>query len=389
MLILIANLGSTSFKYKLFDMPSETVLAVGAADRIGRGDSAWSISAGDQAKQGEADLPDHAAAVEMHLRELSAMGVAKPEQIEAIGFKAVHGGPISGAVQVTDDVLATMRRFVPLAPAHNPPYIAAMESFRQKLPNVRQVAAFETAFHQTIPPHRQLYGVPYEWATEHGIRRYGFHGASHRYIAETMTRRGKHRVISLHLGGSASVCAIDGGDSVAHSMGTTPQTGLPHANRVGEFDPFAILALREAGLNEEDIWAGLGQRGGLLGISGHSGEMRDIEQAMRGGDERAKLAFDAFVESCRHYLGAYLAVLGGANAIVFTGGIGQHSAAVREAVCENMKFAGIVLDPYINREVDGRSDRRIDHEDSRVQIWVIPTNEELVVARQTYETLNV
>jgi acetate kinase len=389
MILLVANLGSTSFKYKLFDMPSETVLAVGAADRIGLGDSTWTVNAADQSRQGEANLPDHAAAVDLHLRELEQMGVAKPEQLEAIGFKAVHGGPISGAVEVDDEVLATMRQFVPLAPAHNPPYIAAMESFRQKLPKVRQVAAFETAFHQTIPTARQLYAVPYEWVQEHGIRRYGFHGASHRYIAETMARRDKHRVISLHLGGSASVCAIDGGDSVACSLGTTPQSGLPHTNRVGDFDAFAILALREAGLSDEQIWTSLGKRGGLLGLSGVSGEMRDVEQAMRDGNERAKLAFDTFVESCRHYLGAYLAALGGANAIVFTGGIGQHSPAIREAVCQNMKYAGIVLDRFLNREVDGKSDRRIDHEDSRVQIWVIPTNEELVVARQTYETLNV
>lgn len=389
MLLLVANLGSTSFKYKLFDMPSETVLAVGVADRIGQGDSNWSITAGSDKRSGQADLADHAAAVDLHLAQLAELGVAKPEQLEAIGFKAVHGGPISGAVEVTDDVLATMRKIVPLAPAHNPPYIAAMESFRQRLPKVRQVAAFETAFHQSIPTHRQLYGVPYAWATDYGIRRYGFHGASHRYIAETMSRRGKDRVISLHLGGSASVCALDGGDSVAHSMGATPQTGLFHGNRVGDFDAFAVLALREQGLSDDAIWEGLGKQGGLLGISGVGSEMRDVEQAMEAGNDRAKLAFDAFVDACRHYLGAYLAVLGGANAVVFTGGIGQHSPAIREAVCDKLKYAGIVLDRYINREVDGKSDRRIDHEDSRVQIWVVPTNEELVVARQTYETLNV
>ncbi len=390
MLILIANLGSTSFKYKLYDMPSERVLAVGASDRIGLGDSAWDVTAGQATQAGTADLPDHAAAVELHLGKLVELSViASIEAVEAIGFKAVHGGPISGAVEVDSGVLATMERMIPLAPAHNPPYIAAMRSFREKLPHVAQVAAFETAFHQSIPKARQVYGIPHEWMEKHGIRRYGFHGASHRYISERLAQLvgPMHNSISLHLGGSCSICAIDSGDSVANSFGTTPQTGVFHNNRVGDFDTFAIPALMNAGLDLDTILHGLSKQGGLLGISGVSNDLREVEAAAQRGDERANLAIDAFVESCRHYVGAYLAVLNGADAIAFTGGIGQHSHIIREAVCRDMDFAGIKLDRLKNEYADGRRETRIDAADSKTQIWVLPTNEELIVARQTYQLL--
>jgi len=390
MIVLVANLGSTSFKYKLFDMPSEKVLAVGACDRIGLGDSAWDVAAGDQQQQGKADLPHHAAAVELHLGKLVEIGVIESiDAVEAIGFKAVHGGPISGAVRVTDEVLQTMQRFVPLAPAHNPPYIAAMKSFREKLPGVEQVAAFETAFHQTIPLARQVYAIPCEWIEQHGIRRYGFHGASHRYLSERLAKLvgPTHNSISLHLGGSCSICAIDSGDSVANSFGTSAQTGVFHNNRVGDFDPFAIPALEAAGLDRDEIYRLLSKESGLLGLSGVSSDLREVEQAAERGDKRARLAIDAFVESCRHYLGAYLAVLNGADAIAFTGGIGQHSRAMRDAICDDLDFAGIMLDPLKNDAADGRSETRLDHADSITRIYIIPTNEELIVARQTVEVL--
>jgi len=390
MILLVANLGSTSFKYKLYDMPSERVLAVGACDRIGLGDSAWEVAADGNEQSGTADIPDHAAAVELHLGKLVELGaIESVAAVEAIGFKAVHGGPISGAVEVDDDVLATMESVIPLAPAHNPPYIAAMKSFREKLPGVAQVAAFETAFHQTIPMARQVYGIPYEWTTDHGLRRYGFHGASHRYIAERLAKLvgSTHNSICLHLGGSCSICAIDSGDSVANSFGTTPQTGVFHNNRVGEFDTFAIPALLDAGLDLDQVLHGLSKRGGLLGISGVSSDMREVEQAAAAGNPRAMLAFDAFVENCRHYVGAYLAVLNGADAIAFTGGIGQHGSRVREAVCDNMEYAGIVIDRHKNDAADGKKESRIDAAESRTQIWVLPTNEELIVARQTLAVL--
>jgi len=390
MIVLIANLGSTSFKYKLFDMSNaEAVLAQGAADRIGTPPSQWSVEAGDQKRQGSADLPDHGAAIELHLAELVRIGaIESMDAIDAIGFKAVHGGPICGAVKVDEKVLATMQQFADVAPAHNPPYIAAMRAFEHKLPGVPQVAAFETAFHQTIPASRQVYAIPYEW-TELGIRRYGFHGASHRYIATRMAQiaPAARKIISCHLGGSCSISAIESGQSVANSFGMTAQSGVPHASRVGDFDTFAVSKLLAAGLDLQTIFKRLGKEGGLLGISGVSSDLRDIDKAAAAGHDRAKLAIDVFVESVRHYIGAYLAVLDGADAICLTGGIGQHGKSIRAAVLAGFGYAGIAIDARKNESARGSEETRIEAADSKAQVWVLPTNEELIVARQTVDVL--
>lgn len=395
MIVLIANLGSTSFKYKLFDMPSEKVLATGAADRIGQGRSAWSVevpSAGDVKKaEGTVDLADHAAAIDLHLDQLQKLGaIQKITDVQAVGFKAVHGGPISGAVQVDEHVLGVMQQFADVAPAHNPPYIAAMRAFMSKLPGVPQVAAFETAFHQTIPLARQVYAIPHEWVTKLGIRRYGFHGASHRYIATRMREIAPEarRVISLHLGGSCSICAIEDGKSVANSFGMTAQSGVFHNNRVGDFDTFALLKLTKAGLSLDEIFQKLGKEGGLKGLSGVSADMRDVEEAAAKGNAQAKLALDAFVETCRSFVGSYLAALNGADAIVFTGGIGQHGKAIRTAICANLDFAGIAIDSSKNLSAKGSAESRIESATSKAQVWVLPTNEELIVARQTMDVLS-
>lgn len=397
MLIFVANLGSTSFKYKLYDMPSERVLASGASDRVGEPIGAWSLMGEGVDEQGEAEQRDHKQSIELHLTKLTEFGViADPGAIDAVGFKAVHGGPIRGAGRVDDVVLDTMRSLYPLAPAHNPPYVEAMLGFREALPGAEQIAAFETGFHADIPLSRQVYGVPFDWYEKHNVRRYGFHGASNAYVAARMAELtpapgGCKRIINLHLGGSCSVCAIRDGKSVAHSMGATPQTGVFHASRVGEFDPFAVLALHDAGLDADTIYAGLGRQGGLRGISGVGADLRDIRAAAEQGNERAQLAIDAFVESCRHYLGAYLAVLGGVDAVTFTAGIGQYEPTIRAAICADLDFAGITLDPQRNAQATGKTDQRLDDPDaasSGAQIWVVPTNEELVVARQTADVLN-
>ena len=369
MLVLVANLGSTSFKFKLLDMErdGETV-ARGGYERIGQKDSPY---------------PTHGQVIDEILRTLAK----KPE---AIGFKAVHGGPISGAVRVTDDVIATMEQFADVAPAHNPPYIAAMRAFRDKLPGTPQVAAFETGFHQTIPLARQVYAIPHEWTEELGIRRYGFHGASHRYIAtrvpELVGKDKAKRIISCHLGGSCSITAIESGKSVANSFGMTAQSGVPHNNRVGDFDTFAIQKLLKKGLTLDEIFRRLGKEGGMLGLSGVSPDMRDIEKAAAGGDARAQLAIDAFVESIRHFVGAYLVVLGGCDVLAFTGGIGENGIALREAVCRDLDFAGIVLDP--NKNQVRAQETKISAVESDAEVWIVPTNEELIVARQTVAVLN-
>jgi acetate kinase len=409
MIVLIANLGSTSFKYKLFDMhaaedggmPEAQVLADGASERIGAARGEWYLQAGDQVLQGSEEFADHSAAIDLHLEKLLEAGSIKDlKEIEAIGFKAVHGGSISGAVRVDKKVIETMIEFSDVAPQHNPPYIAAMRAFAKTLPRTPQVAAFETGFHQTIPRSRQVYGIPYKWTEDIakgglGIRRYGFHGASHRYIATRMAELmpNGQRIISCHLGGSSSVCAIDDGKSVANSFGLTVQSGTFHASRVGDFDTFAILKLLKAGIELDTIWQELGHEAGLKGLSGVSSDMREVEKAAGKGNEQAKLAIDAFVESCRHYIGAYLAALNGADALVFTGGIGQNSPLIRQEICKNLDQLGINLDGDHNKRAIGTIERRIDAglvdaaSGNGTQIWVLPTNEELIVARQTVEVL--
>jgi acetate kinase len=381
MIILVSNIGSTSFKFRLFDMTDERELARGGVERIGMDDAI--VKVGDQNWTGA--IADHGEAIDHCLKLLPDPNV----KLEAIGFKAVHGGGISGAVRVDDTVIQTMTDFFDIAPAHNPPYVAAMKAFKTKLPDVPQVAAFETAFHQSIPASRTTYAVPWNW-TEAGVRRYGFHGASHRYIAvRTAEVLGQDdlKIISCHLGGSSSISAIEGGKSVANSFGTTPQSGLPHNNRVGDFDVYALLkALPGFDLTFEQALQEMAKKGGLLGISGVSNDMRDLSEAAAQGHERAQLAIDVFVEAIRHYVGAYLAVLNGADAIVFTGGIGENRDEIRAAVCDRMDFAGIQLDAAMNKKTRA-TEARISADDSRVQVWVIPTNEELIVARQTCDVL--
>ena len=392
MLILVANLGSTSFKCKLFAMNGgpESVVAQGAVDRVGHSGSAWHVAVGSKQARGTDDLADHAAAIDLQLKQLIELGALKAiDDVDAIGFKAVHGGEISGAVRVDEKVIRTMEQFTDVAPQHNPPYIAAMRAFGRMLPDVPQVAAFETAFHQTIPMARQAYGVPHEWIRTQGIRRYGFHGASHKYIATRMAELAPdvRRLISCHLGGSCSISAIEDGRSQANSFGMTCQTGVFHSSRVGDFDTFALLKLVKSGQDLDSIWNVLGRQAGLAGLSGVSSDMREVESAAASGNQQARLAIDAFVESCRHYVGAYLAVLNGAEAIVFTGGIGQHGHAIRAAICADMTYAGIELDQAKNESATGREESRIDKAGSLVPVWIVPTNEELIVARQTFQVL--
>jgi acetate kinase len=391
MKILVANLGSTSFKYRLFDMATEHVLARGGVERIGSDRSRCYIEAGPVVEEMTLAAPDHAAAVRHCLGQLTdprVQALKDAGELAAIGFKAVHARGLSGVHRVDDSVLSAMDDYADVAPAHNPPYVRAMRLLSRELPHIPLVAAFEAGFHETMSPEQRLYAVPLEWAETHGIRRWGFHGASHRYIAERTTQLLKNRqarVISCHLGGSSSLCAIRAGKSVGTSLGMSPQTGVPHNNRVGDFDVFALPPLmRATGKTLEQLLDDLSNRSGLLGLSGHN-DLRDIEAAALQGDERARLAFDVFVASVRHYLGAYLLQLGGADAVVFTGGIGENSAAMRAAVCANLDWFGISLDPALNARA--KAEMRIDAAGSRVQLWIMPTNEELIVARQAKELL--
>ena len=392
MKILVANLGSTSFKYRLFDMADERSLARGGVERIGSAESPCFVEIAGKRQELKAPVPDHAVAVRECLAQLTdpASGCLKDaREVAAIGFKAVHGGRVSGVQRVTPDVLAAMEEMSLVAPAHNPPYIKAMRLLAEKLPEIPLVAAFETGFHATIDDRLRFYPAPYEWGEKLHIKRWGFHGASHRYIAQRTSQlleRYDLRIISCHLGGSNSLCAIRGQQSVATSMGMSPQTGLPHNNRVGDFDPFAIpLIMQAEGMSLHLVLDTLAEKSGLLGLSGISGDIRDLEEAAAQGKARAQLALDVFIAEIRRHLGGLLIELGGVDAIVFTGGIGENSVKTRTGVCANLTELGIELDPVANAAAQG--ERRISSATSRVQVWTIPTNEELIVARQTKHAL--
>ncbi len=392
-MILVANLGSTSFKYRLFNLddPAEPVLARGAIERIGTPSARILIKSDKGEREMVRPIADHGDAVQLCLDQLvdPEIGVLRDaSEVSAIGFKAVHARNLTGVHLVSEPVLEAMEAFADVAPAHNPPYTKAMRMLRERFPKLPLIAAFETGFHRSIPEATQRYAIPDDWATRLGVRRWGFHGASHRYISWRMPEllgRSDIKVISCHLGGSSSLTAIRNGQSVACSLGMSPQSGLPHNNRVGDFDVFSLpVLLRETGKSLEEILDVLANYSGLEGLCG-SRDLRDIETAATAGDARAELAIELFVTSIRHYLGAYLLELGGADAIVFTGGIGENSSRIRTETCRDLDWLGIKLDPELNDR--GPAERRISAEGSRVEVWTVPTNEEIVVARQTQTLL--
>lgn len=404
MKILIANLGSTSFKYRLFDVSAETdtsgderELARGGVERIGSQESRVYASLDNEAAQVNQietiqPIPDHGVALEAAITLLTAEGgpLSSIADVAAIGFKAVHGGKAGGVVRVNDAVLDAMEEMADVAPAHNPPYVKAMKQLAERFPNVPLIAAFETGFHSTIPERNAQYAVPTEWLEKHLVRRWGFHGASHRFIAERLTEIMEQRplrAVQCHLGGSSSICWTRDGHSVGTSMGMSPQSGLPQNNRSGDVDPYALLHVsKTTGRSLEDLLVELSTRAGLAGMSGTSGDMRDLEAAAANGNEAAKTAIDVYVSSIRHWLGGGMVELGGLDAIAFTGGIGENSPATRAAVVAGLNDFGIEIDSAANNS-DATGERRIEAARSSVAIWVIPTNEELIVARQTRNLL--
>ena len=401
MKILVANLGSTSFKYRLFDLPEAAgreggmELARGGVERIGAAESRVYAAAGSRSLERLLPVPDHAVALEAALEQLIGDGgpLGSVAEVAAVGFKAVHGGRAGGVTRVTPEVLGAMEEMAEVAPAHNPPYVRAMRQVAERLPSVPLVAAFETGFHATIPERNGLYAVPTEWAERHLVRRWGFHGASHRFVAERLVslvpaRPGRPlRAISCHLGGSSSVCWIRDGRSVGTSMGMSPQSGLPQNNRAGDLDPYAVLHVAKAtGRPFEELLVELSTKAGLAGMSGTSGDMRDLEEAAAAGSQRAKTAIDVYVAAIRHWLGAGIVELGGLDAIGFAGGIGENSPATRAAVVAGLGDLGIAIDDKANA-APAKGERAITAAGSRTAVWIIPTNEELVVARQVRDLL--
>ncbi|MGH9605460.1 MAG: acetate/propionate family kinase [Terracidiphilus sp.] len=372
MRLLIPNIGSTSFKFRVLDMPAETVLAQGRVERIG---------------QPGGECADYAVAIGKCLAQIAGPGkpLASIGEIDAVGFKVVHAGPLNEPQIIDDEFLAAMEEFEFLAPAHNPPYVEAICAFRQELPGVPLVAVIETGPYRQMDEAATTYAVPYEWRTEFGIRRYGFHGASHRSANErtrVLLGRDELRHISCHLGGSSSVAAFRDGVAVDTSFGASPQSGLPQNNRVGDIDAFAVLyMMKKLKLDPDWMAVLLGSRSGLAGISGTCGDMRDLTEAIAAGSHRAQVALDVFVRAIRHYLGAFVLELGGVDAITFSGGIGENCAEVRAGVLSNLSSFGIDLDEVRNKTIKGEG--RISTEKSEVKILVVPANEETIVARET------
>jgi acetate kinase len=353
-------------------MPSETVLAEGRVERIG---------------QPGGECADYPSAIRKCLGDVvgAAKALRSLAEVEAVGFKVVHPGPMPGPRLVDDDLFAAMDDFAFFAPAHNPPYVAAMQAFRDEVPGVPLVAVFETTPYASLDEAATTYAVPYEWREKYGIRRYGFHGASHRAASErveAMLGRKDLRHISCHLGGSSSVAAFRNGVAIDTSFGTSPQSGLPQNNRVGDIDAFAVLyMMKKLGVDADEMARILGCQSGLAGISGRSGDIRDLDESAAAGDERSQLALDVFVRAIRHYVGAFMLELGGLDAITFSGGIGENSAEIRSAVCRNLAGFGVVVDEAVNRVT--RKGGAISTEASAVKVLVIPADEEIIVARET------
>jgi len=352
-------------------MPAETVLAEGRIERIGQPGGACA---------------DYSAAIRKCIAAIAGEGKALKNlsEIGAVGFKVVHAGPLNQSQIIGDELLQAMEEFTFFALAHNPPYIEAIQAFRQELPGVPLVAVIETAPYRWMNEAATTYAVPYEWRERYGIRRYGFHGASHRAASEhtsALLGRENLRHISCHLGGSSSIAAFRDCVAIDTSFGTSPQSGLPQNNRVGDLDAFAVLhVMKKLGIGPDEMARTLGQFSGLAGISGTSGDLRDLDQAAAAGSKQARLALDVFAHAIRHYIGAFLLELGGVDAITFSGGIGENSAELRAAVLKNLSGFGIELDEETNRAANGLG--AISAENSAVKILIVPANEELIVARE-------
>lgn len=385
--IMVLNLGSTSFKFKLFNMARvEILLGSGSVDAIGSDRSILKVKAGKLQEETVLECKTHGDAFRLCMDRLYDSGVLKEfSQLHAVGYKTVLAGDVSGPQKVNELLLLRMEQYVSLVPAHNPVYISMIRQMMEKYPSLSQYACFETDFHNTIPLKRISYGVPHEWR-EWGIRRYGFHGASHSYIALKvhelfpLTRR----VISCHLGGSSSVCAILDGKSVFTSMGATPQSGLFQNNRVGDIDIFTLPLLIEKLGNIEKVFSALSKESGLKGLSGVSNDMREVVEAAQAGNENAQLALDAFTDNITGYIGMGTAYLEGVDVIVFTGGIGQHSALIRKKILIPLGYLGVKLDENANQE----SRNIISAPDSSVILAVLETNEEIMIARQVAQCLS-
>ena len=395
MKVLVLNCGSSSLKYQLIDMENEAVLCVGLVERIGIEGSILK-----QEKDGvegkyivEQPMKNHEEAIKLVLDAVvdpTYGGVKDIKEVEAVGHRVVHAGEkFATSVVINDEVEAALKECIELAPLHNPANIMGIDACKAILPGVPMVAVFDTAFHQTMPKKSYLYGLPHELYTKYGVRRYGFHGTSHKYVSQRAAAMlGKNiedvKIITCHLGNGASIAAVDGGKCVDTSMGFTPLEGLIMGTRCGDIDAAIIpFLMRKENLNADQIDALMNKQSGVYGMTGISSDFRDIEDAAANGDEKAQVALDAYAQRVKKYIGSYAAEMNGVDAVVFTAGVGENGIDMREAIASNMEFLGMKLDKEANK-VRGK-ERVISTEDSKVKILLIPTNEELMIARDTVE----
>ena len=397
MTILVLNCGSSSVKYKLFDMKTGQIKGQGGVEKVGmKGSFLKHKTESGQKVQLEGEILDHQSAIEYILGVLTSKkygSIKNLSEIDAVGHRVVHGGEeFNSSMLITDDVIAKIEECFEIAPLHNPPNLAGIRAISELIPDIPQVGVFDTAFHQTMPSHAYMYAIPYSLYTKYSIRRYGFHGTSHRYVSKKGAEfldldYNNSKIITCHIGNGGSVAAILNGKSIDTSLGFTPVEGLMMGTRCGDIDLGVVTYLMDKEMISTSAASTLfNKHSGMLGISGISSDMRDIDVARSEGNERAELGFNMYVYRLKKYIGAYMAALGGANAIIFTGGVGENDYKVREAVCSNMEFAGIDFDAEKNAQV-----RAIDVEltkaNSRVKVAIIPTDEEFMIASDTMELI--
>lgn len=397
MKILVLNCGSSSIKYALYNMDDKSVMTSGGAERVGLDGAFVKVKLPNGEKKTVMhDIPEHTEGVKFIFSLLTdpEIGVIKDlNEIDAVGHRMVHGGEkFNKSVVLTDEVLKTFEECIDLAPLHNPANLKGVKAVSELMPGLPQVGVFDTAFHQTMPAHSYLYAIPYELYEKYGVRRYGFHGTSHRYVSKRVcdfldVNPADKKVITCHIGNGGSIAAVDGGKCVDTSMGLTPLEGLMMGTRSGDIDGGAITFLeKKLGLDADGMSNLLNKKSGVLGITGISSDMREIESANDEGNERAKLALDMYSYRIKKYVGAYAAAMGGCDIIVFTAGVGENQASMREDVCKNMEYMGVKLDVEKNKTIRGE-EAIISTPDSKVTVCVIPTDEELMIATDTMNLL--
>ena len=393
MKVLVINAGSSSLKYQLIDMDTEKAIAKGGCERIGLDGSFCKHKANGKEKVIEAPMPTHKEAIKVVLDALVDKeygAISSMKEIDAVGHRIVHSGEVfNSSVLLTDDVMKTIESLSELAPLHQPANIIGVNACKAIMPNVPMVGVFDTAFHSTMPEKAYIYGIPYEAYTQYKIRRYGFHGTSHRFVSQEaanyLGREGdpNFKVVTMHLGNGSSISAVKDGKCLDTSMGFTPLEGLVMGTRSGDIDPAASEFIRaKLNLTPEDLVQYLNKKCGMLGVSELSSDMRDLEKGINEGNEKAKLAVEVAAYRIKKYIGSYAAVLNGVDAIVFTGGIGEHSDLMRRLVMEDMEYLGVDFDFEANKQ-HGGGVRVLSKPDSKVKVFILPTNEELSIARET------